>query len=155
MKQFGGELKPEQLQFLIKYEELVNKAGNNKNQLNQLKAIKEEFERVLEINAQREAQNIRNKKNDAEKKNIINKLKKKYTNNRSELNHIRTIERLAEIKFLIEEIMQQNINNTTKKIKISILGSMIKKYDAILKKYDEFKNINAQYKELSKKNDTK
>ena len=148
MKQFGGELKPEQLQFLIKYEELVNKAGNNKNQLNQLKAIKEEFERVLEINAQREAQNIRNKKNDAEKKNIINKLKKKYTNNRSELNHIRTIERLAEIKFLIEEIMQQNINNTTKKIKISILGSMIKKYD-------EFKNINAQYKELSKKNDTK
>ena len=148
MKQFGGELKPEQLQFLIKYEELVNKAGNNKNQLNQLKAIKEEFERVLEINAQWEAQNIRNKKNDAEKKNIINKLKKKYTNNRSELNHIRTIERLAEIKFLIEEIMQQNINNTTKKIKISILGSMIKKYD-------EFKNINAQYKELSKKNDTK
>lgn len=152
MKQFGGEFKPEQTQFLIKYEELVNKAGNNKNQIDRLKAIKEEFERVLEINAQREAQNIRNKQNKTEKKNIINKLKIKYTTNRSELNHIRIIEKLAEIKFLIEEIKRQNINNTTKKLKISILGSMIKKYDEIFKNYDEFKNINAEYKKLLKKN---
>ena len=152
MKQFGGELKPEQTQFLIKYKEYINKAGNNKNQLNRLKAIKEEFERVLEINAQREAQNIRNKQNKAEKKNIMNKLITKYTTNRSELNHIRIIERLAEIKFLIEEIKRQNINNTTKKLKISILGSMIKKYDETFKNYDEFKNINAEYKKLLKKN---
>ena len=152
MKQSGGELKPEQTQFLIKYKEYINKAGNNKNQLDRLKAIKEEFERVLEINAQREAQNIRNKQNKAEKKNIMNKLIKKYTTNRSELNHIRIIERLAEIKFLIEEIKRQNINNTTKKLKISILGSMIKKYDETFKNYDEFKNINAEYKKLLKKN---
>ena len=152
MKQFGGELKPEQTQFLIKYKEYINKAGNNKNQLNRLKAIKEEFERVLEINAQREAQNIRNKQNKAEKKNIMNKLITKYITNRSELNHIRIIERLAEIKFLIEEIKRQNINNTTKKLKISILGSMIKKYDETFKNYDEFKNINAEYKKLLKKN---
>ena len=152
MKQFGGELKPEQTQFLIKYKEYINKAGNNKNQLDRLKAIKEEFERVLEINAQREAQNIRNKQNKAEKKNIMNKLITKYITNRSELNHIRIIERLAEIKFLIEEIKRQNINNTTKKLKISILGSMIKKYDETFKNYDEFKNINAEYKKLLKKN---
>jgi len=152
MKHFGGELKSEQKQFLIKYEEYINKAGNNKIQLDRLKAIKEEFERVLEINAQREAQNIRDKQNKAEKNNIINKLKTKYTTNRSELNNIRKIERLAEIKFLIEEIKRQNINNTTKKLKISILGSMIKKYDEIFKNYDEFKNINAEYKKLLKKN---
>ena len=152
MKQSGGELKPEQTQFLIKYKEYINKAGNNKNQLDRLKAIKEEFERVLEINAQREAQNIRNKQNKAEKKIIINKLITKYITNRSELNHIRIIERLAEIKFLIEEIKRQNINNTTKKLKISILGSMIKKYDETFKNYDEFKNINAEYKKLLKKN---
>ena len=152
MKQSGGELKPEQTQFLIKYKEYINKAGNNKNQLDRLKAIKEEFERVLEINAQREAQNIRNKQNKAEKKNIMNKLITKYITNRSELNHIRIIERLAEIKFLIEEIKRQNINNTTKKLKISILGSMIKKYDETFKNYDEFKNINAEYKKLLKKN---
>ena len=48
--------------------------------------------------------------------------------------------------------MQQNINNTTKKLKISILGSMIKKYDETFKNYDEFKNINAEYKKLLKKN---
>ena len=41
--------------------------------------------------------------------------------------------------FLIEEIKRQNINNTTKKLKISILGSMIKKYDETFKNYDEFK----------------
>ena len=152
MKQSGGELKPEQTQFLIKYKEYINKAGNNKNQLDRLKAIKEEFERVIEINAQREAQNIRNKQNKAEKKNIMNKLITKYITNRSELNHIRIIERLAEIKFLIEEIKRQNINNTTKKLKISILGSMIKKYDETFKNYDEFKNINAEYKKLLKKN---
>lgn len=129
MRLYGGELKNEQLQFLERYKELVNKANTN-NEIKQLEAMKKEFNKIL-INSQK----------NAEKNIIIRRLEEKYSRIK---NSIAIIPKLAAIEYLLQEIKSKNIKNSSRNFKLKVLGETIKQYknkNSVLTTFNEFKKL--------------
>jgi len=139
MRLYGGELKPEQLQFLIRYQQLANEAKTN-NEIKQLEAMKKEFNKILKNNSQK----------NAEKNLIIRRLEEKYSKMN---NSILIIPKLAAIESLLQEIISKNINNSSRNFKLKVLGEIIKKYKnnkSVLTTFNEFKNYEAEYNKIIK-----